>query len=75
MLVKKVELKDKKDNELPYEVKQPGVYDVTLKASNEVGKSETTQLRGLTVVNADSKNGLSFNHIGGKRGIEQATYC
>ena len=64
VLVKKVELKDKKDNELPYEVKQPGVYDVTLKASNEVGKSETTQLRGLTVVNADSKNGLSFNHIG-----------
>ena len=64
VLVKKVELKDKQDNELPYEVKQPGVYDVTLKASNEVGKSETTQLRGLTVVNADSKNGLSFNHIG-----------
>ena len=62
--MKKVELKDKQDNELPYEVKQPGVYDVTLKASNEVGKSETTQLRGLTVVNADSKNGLSFNHIG-----------
>ena len=64
VLVKKIELKDKQDNELPYEVKQPGVYDVTLKASNEVGKSETTQLRGLTVVNADSKNGLSFNHIG-----------
>lgn len=64
VLVKKVELKDKKDSELPYEVKQPGVYNVTLKASNEVGRSEMTQLRGLTVVNADSKNGLSFNHLG-----------
>lgn len=64
VLVKKVELKSNKDNELPYEVKQPGVYNVTLKASNGVGKSEVTQLRGLTVVNADSKNGLSFNHLG-----------
>ena len=71
VLVKQVALKDKKDNALPYEVKQPGVYDVTLKAGNEVGKSETTQKRGLIVVNADSKNGLSFNHLGASVELSQ----
>lgn len=40
--------------------KQPGVYDITLTASNEAGKSSKTQTRVLTVVNADSKTGLSF---------------
>lgn len=62
--VKHVDLKSKQDNELEYKVNEPGVYDVTLKASNEVGVGTATQPRGLIVVNADSKNGLSFNHLG-----------
>lgn len=38
----------------------PGVYDVTLTASNEVGSSTETQKQVLVVCNADSKNGLNF---------------
>lgn len=37
-----------------------GVYDVTLKASNEVGCTTKTQKRALTICNADSKTGLNF---------------
>ena len=39
---------------------QPGVYDLTYKAANEYGTSETTQGRALIVCNADSKQGLNF---------------
>lgn len=39
---------------------KPGVFDVQLIASNEAGSNATTQERALVVVNADSKNGLSF---------------
>ena len=38
----------------------PGVYDVTLHASNEAGSSTTTLQRALTICNADSKTGLNF---------------
>lgn len=40
----------------------PGVYDVTLTASNEVGSNEATQKQVLVVCNADSKNGLNFSN-------------
>lgn len=39
----------------------PGIYDVTLLASNSAGSSETTQSHALVVCNADSKTGLSFS--------------
>ncbi len=39
---------------------KPGVYDVILTVSNEVGQSQVIQERALTVCNADSKNGLNF---------------
>lgn len=39
----------------------PGVYDVTLTAKNDAGATTKTLPRGLIIVNADSKNGLSFN--------------
>ena len=39
----------------------PGVYDVMLTASNNVGASTHSRSRGLIVVNADSKSGLNFN--------------
>ena len=40
----------------------PGVYDVTLTASNEVGSHTLTQKQVLIVCNADSKNGLNFSN-------------
>lgn len=40
----------------------PGVYDVTLAASNEVGSHSATQKQVLVVCNADSKNGLNFSN-------------
>lgn len=39
----------------------PGVYNITLKASNNSGTSSKLQERALIVCNDDSKNGLSFN--------------
>ena len=38
----------------------PGVYDVTLSASNASGSNTKTQTKAITVCNADSKNGLNF---------------
>lgn len=40
----------------------PGVYDVTLTASNEMGDRAATQKQALIVCNADSKNGLNFSN-------------
>lgn len=37
-----------------------GIYDITLKASNEKGFDVTTHKAALVVCNADSKNGISF---------------
>lgn len=42
----------------------PGVYDVTLTVQNGTGMHSKTMPRALTIVNADSKNGLSFNGSG-----------
>ena len=39
----------------------PGKYDITLKASNSLGESTITKAAALTVLNDDSKNGLSFS--------------
>lgn len=41
--------------------KHPGVYDITLSASNEVGVNSLTQKKQLYVSNADPKNALSFS--------------
>ena len=43
---------------------KPGVYDLTLVASNGAGTGRLTRTRGLVVVNADSRNGLSFSQQG-----------
>lgn len=39
----------------------PGIYDVTLSTSNEVGNSNKTETRRLVVSNADAKNSLAFS--------------
>lgn len=40
---------------------RPGVYDITLQASNEIGSNKLTQKKLLYVSNADAKNSLSFS--------------
>lgn len=40
---------------------EPGIYDITLKATNARGTNSKTQERALIVTNADSHNGLSFS--------------
>lgn len=40
----------------------PGVYDITLTASNEEGQGTLCRKGVLTVCNADSKNGLNFSN-------------
>lgn len=42
-------------------IDKPGVYDVSLSASNDAGTSKASRERALIVVNADSKNGLLFS--------------
>ena len=44
-----------------FEPTVPGIYDVTLRTSNAVGKAEATHTSALIVCNADSKNGLNFS--------------
>lgn len=44
----------------------PGVYDVTLYATNGEGTAKKTAERGLIVVNADSRNGLNFSQSGAR---------
>ena len=39
---------------------EPGIYNVTLKATNAKGSNSKTQERAVIVTNADSKNGLTF---------------
>lgn len=41
---------------------EPGIYRVSLKASNDLGDDEKIQERAIVVTNADSKNGLSFSN-------------
>lgn len=43
----------------------PGYYDITLEASNAIGTTTVTEEGRLLVLNADSKNGLTFS--GGER--------
>lgn len=43
-----------------YTPKAPGVYDVTLTATNEVGTGTKTIKRAFMVSNADPQNGLNF---------------
>lgn len=47
-------------------MEEPGVYDVTLEVTNEIGTNTKTGERGLIVVNADSKNGLNFSQTGAR---------
>lgn len=42
----------------------PGYYNVTLNASNEVGKSSLTETSAFVVTNANSFNGLQFQGAG-----------
>ena len=43
---------------------EPGVYDVTLEATNGKGTNSVTMERAVIVTNADSKNGLTFTPEG-----------
>ncbi len=47
-------------------IDHPGTYDVQLTARNDMGIGTTTKSRALTVVNADSKTGLSFGNPGAR---------
>ena len=40
---------------------EPGIYDISLKATNSKGSNTLSQQRALVVVNADSHNGLTFS--------------
>ena len=40
--------------------KHPGIYNVTLTATNEIGSSSKTLTHAFTVSNADPQNGLNF---------------
>lgn len=46
-----------------FEPTAPGVYDVSLTATNDVGTSTAVQKKAIFVSNADSQNGLNF--VGG----------
>lgn len=52
--------------------KYPGRYDVTLKATNNVGSHSATKQNFLIVCNDDSKNGLNFSQDGAKVTIPYA---
>ena len=39
----------------------PGIYDVSLKAANEVGSNSANRARAITVCNADGQTGLKFS--------------
>lgn len=43
---------------------EPGIYNITLKATNDKGSDSFTQNRALIVTNADSQNGLNFTQSG-----------
>ena len=47
-----------------FKAEKSGVYNLTLVASNGAGTSRATRERALVVVNADSRNGLSFSQQG-----------
>lgn len=49
----------------------PGIYSVTLKATNDLGSDEKTLERAIVVTNADSKNGLSFNSSNARVELEK----
>ena len=50
---------------------EPGIYSVTLKASNDLGDDEKTQEHAIVVTNANSKNGLSFNSANARVELEK----
>lgn len=43
-------------------IDRPGRYDVTLKASNDIGSATITRQRAITVCNADGQQGLNFDN-------------
>lgn len=51
-----------KGRHVEFQAAEPGVYDVALNTANSVGTSTASRKRGVVVVNADSKTGLSFNN-------------
>nr|MCR5181329.1 DUF5013 domain-containing protein [Bacteroidaceae bacterium] len=44
-------------------IDKPGIYDVSLKASNDIGSNEAVRARAITVCNADGQNGLKFDAL------------
>lgn len=50
----------------------PGIYDITLTASNAAGFNTRKQSRALIVTNADSKNGLTFTPAGASVALNKA---
>ncbi|MBP5771412.1 MAG: DUF5013 domain-containing protein [Bacteroidaceae bacterium] len=42
-------------------IDKPGLYNVSLKASNEIGHSTANRSRAITVCNADGQTGLKFD--------------
>lgn len=43
-----------------FEPKYPGVYDVSLTATNDIGSASASQKKAIFVSNADPQNGLNF---------------
>lgn len=60
-----------KGHHVEYKATEPGVFDVSLTASNSKGANTATRSRGLIVVNADSQHGLSFNNAGARVRLAQ----
>ena len=52
--------------EYAFTAEEPGVYDITLNATNAKGSNSKTEERALIVTNADSQNGLTFSPSGAR---------
>ena len=44
-------------------IDKPGVYDVTLRTSNEIGSNSLTRAKAITVCNANGHTGLKFDNV------------
>lgn len=44
-------------------IDEPGIYDVSLKVSNEKGSDQITRKKAIVICNADGKTGLHFDGI------------
>lgn len=53
---------------------EPGIYNVTLKATNEKGSNQKTQERAIIVTNDDSRNGLTFSQSAAQVTLSKPIY-